>query len=119
AMVGGGGGLGKVTFFKGTQVMRYDILGKQVDKAPQDIATATWVSLPAMSVDGAVRWDGGYTGVGNYLVIEHADGTFGVYWHLSQNGVMVNLGDHVVRGQTLALSGNTGSSSAPHLHFEI
>jgi murein DD-endopeptidase MepM/ murein hydrolase activator NlpD len=49
----------------------------------------------------------------------HADGTFGVYFHMAQNGVLVSVGEKVVRGQPIALVGNTGSSSAPHLHFEV
>jgi murein DD-endopeptidase MepM/ murein hydrolase activator NlpD len=58
-------------------------------------------------------------GVGNYLVIKHGDGTFGVYWHMKQNGVLVALGASVARGGLIALSGNTGNSSAPHLHFDV
>jgi hypothetical protein len=58
-------------------------------------------------------------GVGNYLVIKHDDGTFGTYWHLSQNGVLVNVGDKVKRGDVIAISGNTGNSSTPHLHFDV
>jgi murein DD-endopeptidase MepM/ murein hydrolase activator NlpD len=58
-------------------------------------------------------------GVGNYLVIKHSDGTFGTYWHLSHNGVLVNLGDKVKRGDIIAISGNTGTSSGPHLHFDV
>src|SRR5262245_20918760 len=58
-------------------------------------------------------------GVGNYLVIKHEDGTFGTYWHLSQNGVLVNVGDKVKRGDVIAISGNTGTSSTPHLHFDV
>ena len=58
-------------------------------------------------------------GVGNYLVINHGDGTFGTYWHLSQNGVKVKVGDKVSRGDLVAISGNTGTSSTPHLHFDV
>ena len=57
-------------------------------------------------------------GVGNYLVIKHEDGTFGVYWHMKHNGVLVKVGDHVKQGDEIALSGNTGHSSGPHLHFD-
>jgi murein DD-endopeptidase MepM/ murein hydrolase activator NlpD len=58
-------------------------------------------------------------GVGNYLVIKHSDGTFGVYWHMKKNGVLVTPGAQVKRGDSIALSGNTGNSSEPHLHFDV
>ena len=58
-------------------------------------------------------------GVGNYLVIDHGDGTFGVYWHMKQNGILVKVGNKVNRGDAIALSGNTGNSSTPHLHFDV
>jgi murein DD-endopeptidase MepM/ murein hydrolase activator NlpD len=57
--------------------------------------------------------------VGNYLVIKHNDGTFGVYWHMKQNGIQVAMGQNVSRGDNIALSGNTGNSSTPHLHFDV
>ena len=57
-------------------------------------------------------------GVGNYLVIKHPDSTFGVYWHMQHNGVLVKVGDQVSQGQEVAISGNTGNSSTPHLHFD-
>lgn len=55
----------------------------------------------------------------NYVVIEHSDGTFAEYAHLSKNGVLVGLGQKVYEGQLIALSGNTGYSSGPHLHFMV
>ncbi len=58
-------------------------------------------------------------GHANYLIIYHEDGTFSYYAHLEQNGVMVKLGEQVKAGQVIALSGNTGWSSGPHLHFEV
>lgn len=55
----------------------------------------------------------------NYVKIRHRDGTIGHYAHLRHNGVRVNVGDRVVRGDLLGDSGNTGYSSGPHLHFEV
>lgn len=57
--------------------------------------------------------------MGNYLVIAHSDGTFGVYWHMKKNGIQVAVGGTVARGDNIALSGNTGNSSTPHLHFDV
>ncbi|CAM5330023.1 M23 family metallopeptidase [Streptomyces californicus] len=54
---------------------------------------------------------------GNAIVIKHANGKYSQYAHLSK--VNVKIGQHVKTGQKIALSGNTGNSSGPHLHFEI
>ncbi|MEV7193831.1 M23 family metallopeptidase [Streptomyces sp. NPDC093510] len=54
---------------------------------------------------------------GNAVVIKHSNGTYSQYAHLSQ--VDVRVGQAVGTGQRIALSGNTGNSSGPHLHFEI
>jgi len=55
----------------------------------------------------------------NFVIVRHADGTLGEYMHLSPSGVEVHPGQPVKRGQELALSGNTGFSSTPHLHFQV
>lgn len=54
----------------------------------------------------------------NYLIIRHDDGSYGCYWHLQQNGVLVKKG-HVAKGQKIALSGATGQVVQPHLHFSV
>jgi len=56
---------------------------------------------------------------GNYIIIQHSDGSSGMYWHLQEDGVLVNVGDTVKKGQVIGLSGNTGYSAFPHLHFEV
>ncbi|MET9661921.1 M23 family metallopeptidase [Streptomyces sp. NPDC006510] len=54
---------------------------------------------------------------GNAVVIKHANGTYSQYAHLSE--IDVRIGEAVRTGEKIALSGNTGNSSGPHLHFEI
>jgi murein DD-endopeptidase MepM/ murein hydrolase activator NlpD len=56
---------------------------------------------------------------GNLVVIQHEDGTRAGYWHLQKDGVLVNIGDTVQQGQVIALSGKTGYSALPHLHFLV
>jgi len=55
----------------------------------------------------------------NFVSIAHEDGTIGEYHHIRQNGVLVEIGQEVEAGQRIALSGNTGYSTIPHLHFGV
>ncbi len=55
----------------------------------------------------------------NFIVVLHSDGTTGEYYHLQQEGVFVETGDSVARGQIIGLSGNTGYAASPHLHFAV
>ena len=55
----------------------------------------------------------------NFVLVLHDDGTLGEYMHLAPSGVKVQPGQQVARGDDLALSGNTGYSSTPHLHFQV
>jgi murein DD-endopeptidase MepM/ murein hydrolase activator NlpD len=58
-------------------------------------------------------YNGGY---GNYIVITHSDGSQTLYAHLSK--VSVASGDSVAQGQMIGLSGNSGKSTGPHLHYK-
>ena len=55
----------------------------------------------------------------NFVVVLHSDGTTGEYFHLARASAQVRAGERVARGQLLARSGNTGFSTAPHLHFGV
>lgn len=57
------------------------------------------------------------TSYGYYIVIKHNDNLYTLYAHNSQ--LLVNVGDRVVRGQKIALSGETGNATGPHCHFEV
>lgn len=56
---------------------------------------------------------------GNYVVLQVAPGVFASYAHLQRGSVKVHAGDHVTRGQLLGHLGQSGGSSAPHLHFQL
>ena len=64
-------------------------------------------------------WRSGCGKYANYIVILHDDWTTGEYYHLQKHGVLVEVGDRVVAGQQIGLSGNTGNTTMPHLHFGV
>lgn len=56
---------------------------------------------------------------GNYIVIRHAQNEYSTLAHLKKDSFVVNVGDKVSKGQVVALCGNTGNSTEPHLHFQL
>ncbi|MFC4329120.1 M23 family metallopeptidase [Streptomyces andamanensis] len=80
-----------------------------------DFHAATGTPVHAVGVGTVVEtgWGGAY---GNQVVIRMADGMYTQYGHLSSIGVTV--GQQVVAGQQIAVSGSTGNVTGPHLHFE-
>ncbi|MBZ3907093.1 MULTISPECIES: M23 family metallopeptidase [Streptomyces] len=87
----------------------------------QDFAVKSGTSVVAAHGGTVVKAGGNGAGdgpaYGNAVVIKHGNGTFSQYAHLSK--VNVKAGQVVKTGQRIALSGNTGNSSGPHLHFEV
>lgn len=64
-------------------------------------------------------WEDGCGRYANYVVVLHDDGTTGEYYHLKKDGALVEVGQRVFAGQKIALSGNTGHTTVPHLHFAV
>lgn len=81
-----------------------------------DWAVPTGTTVVA-SCGGTVVKAGWGSGYGYVIYIQHEDGSQTRYGHLSR--VLVSSGQKVVQGQKIALSGNTGVTTGPHLHFEI
>ncbi|MET9364649.1 M23 family metallopeptidase [Streptomyces sp. NPDC006632] len=87
----------------------------------QDFAVPTGTPVSAAHAGTVVKAGpiGGGDGpaYGNAVVIRHANNTYSQYAHLSK--INVRIGQSVATGERIALSGSTGNSSGPHLHFEI
>lgn len=81
-----------------------------------DWATPTGTAIWA-SCGGTVSVAGWQSGYGYVVYINHPDGNQTRYGHLSK--ILVSAGQKVKQGQKIALSGNTGRSTGPHLHFEL
>jgi murein DD-endopeptidase MepM/ murein hydrolase activator NlpD len=56
---------------------------------------------------------------GNYVVLDLGGGNFGFYAHMIKGSITVKEGDFVTRGQVIGHLGNSGNTSAPHLHFHV
>ena len=96
----------------------YKKLGKMWSKGYHtgvDFAVKTGTPVLAVA-DGKIanaNWGKSY---GTQLVQDLGDGSFCIYAHLSS--ASKKIGDTVTKGEVIGLSGNTGNSSGPHLHFE-
>lgn len=84
-----------------------------------DLAAPTGTPIMA-AADGTIiiarsgGWNGGY---GNYVVIQHENGSQTLYGHMSR--VAAYDGEQVVQGQVIGYVGETGNATGPHVHFEI
>ena len=90
------------------------------------VKTGTKVCAARAGIVTAARKDSDKRGLktknlsdGNYIFIQHDDGSEANYWHFKKDGVLVNVGETVQTGQLIGYSGNTGFSAFPHLHFEV
>ena len=84
------------------------------------IDVANPVGTPIYAVmDGEVISSGAAQGFGNWIRIQHDDGTITVYGHMPSDQLLVNVGDQVKAGDQISVIGNEGHSTGPHLHFEV
>lgn len=57
--------------------------------------------------------------VGNFVALDHGDGSFGLYLHSPNDGISVNLNEKVKQGEILGVTGKSGLAGYPHLHFIV
>jgi len=82
---------------------------------------AATIGTPVFAAEGGTVeqvLNTGRVGYGKQILIHDSDGTYELYGHLSTAGSL-KAGDVVETGTQIALSGNTGNSTGPHLHFEV
>lgn len=98
--------------------------GVRNDPFTSKLSFHTGIDIPAKSgtsvkaaMSGKVYATGTSSVGGKYILIEHSNGFYTYYGHLSK--ILVKKGAKVGSGAKIALSGNTGRSTGPHLHFEI
>ncbi len=60
-----------------------------------------------------------FRGKENQIIVKHDDGTFAYYVHLDTNGTLFKVNDYVEAGQPIGISGFTGYTTKPHLHFVV
>ena len=88
-----------------------------VDFAVGSGTPALAVKSGTVVISKACMRNGRYVSYGEYVGIDHHDGTVTIYAHLSSRSVSV--GQSVSQGQQIGLTGSTGNSTGPHLHFEV
>jgi murein DD-endopeptidase MepM/ murein hydrolase activator NlpD len=95
----------------GTQLMAVadGVIAATKDSIPQNVPGITSRAVPiTMTTVG-----------GNYVAIDIGHGRYALYAHLQPGSLRVKVGDHVTRGQVIALLGNSGNSTEPHVHFQV
>lgn len=81
-----------------------------------DFAACVGTEIKAFA-DGVVKTAELSESYGNYIIVEHADGCSSLYAHCSE--LLVSPGQEVKKGEVIALVGETGLATGPHLHFEL
>ena len=91
--------------------------GASTNHAGVDIGQVGYSTQAVAAKAGTVIVSGYNKYRGNYVVVSHGSGNTTTYQHLSKRSVSV--GDQVAQGQVVGITGSTGVSTGPHLHFEI
>lgn len=94
----------------------HPIFGTVIYHSGIDIGVDYGTAVPAVD-SGTVTYSGWAKGYGYFVMIDHGDGIVSCYGH--NQDLLVQEGDKVSKGDVISLSGSTGYSTGPHLHFEV
>ncbi len=103
-----------------TKAESYYCYGREILAPANGEVIETGTGCPDSRISGTGQVDCSARDIrGNYILIRHAEGEYSLLAHLQPGSIRVRAGESVVRGQIIALCGNSGNSSEPHLHFHL
>ncbi len=98
----------------------YFCYGKEIISPANGEVIETGTGCPNSIITGNGRADCSASDIrGNYILIRHAKKEYSLLAHLKPGSILVKPGDLIRRGETIALCGNSGNSTEPHLHFQL
>ena len=105
---------------KGTDIAIWPYSLYKMDNSQIEVIAAAAGTIIQKNDGNFDRNCGSNTLTANSIIIQHADGSYALYWHMKNSSVTTKaVGQTVVAGEYLGVVGSSGSSSGPHLHFEI
>lgn len=97
----------------------YPQYGEEIIAVADGLIVSTQDGLPDIPAGEIPQLKDLDQAAGNYIIQEIEEGLYALYAHLQPGSLRVNEADRVKKGQTIALLGNSGNSSGPHLHFQV
>lgn len=105
---------------QGTDIAIWPFGFYKMDQSQVEVIAAADGTIVQRADGNFDRNCGSNTLTANSIIIQHADGSYALYWHMKNGSVTSKtVGQTVVAGEYLGVVGSSGSSSGPHLHFEI
>lgn len=103
-----------------TKPAGYFCYGKEILAPADGEVVETGSGYPDSLISGNGQADCSASDIrGNHILLRHAEREYSLLCHLMPGSIRVKNGDKVKRGQCIALCGNSGNSSEPHLHFHL
>ncbi|XIH25696.1 hypothetical protein C1N73_30705 (plasmid) [Priestia aryabhattai] len=96
----------------------HPVLGRTLSHNGIDMAAPLGTPIYSAGT-GTVLFSGPASGFGNWIVIQHDNGLFSIYGHMSSETLYAKQGQRVQQGQLISAVGNQGRSTGPHLHLSI
>ncbi len=104
----------------GTDIGLWPFMWNKMDEGFVDIVSAADGIVVAKHDGDYDRSCGASGDIGNYVIVQHTDGSKSHYWHMKKGSVLTkSIGSKVLSGEYLGKVGSSGNSSGPHLHFVL
>lgn len=110
---------GRLFIGDGTKLESYAYYGTPIHAAADGVVVNLYDEADEQVPNEPVKGISAANVGGNMVVVDIGGGAFAFYAHLQRGSLKVKLGERVATGQVIGLLGNTGNSSAPHLHFHV